>query len=111
MMNERILNMRNALKQRSENVKKLLPHLLKSTYKSETRECSICYDDIKTGDEVTSLFCFHLFHSVCIIACLETAVKCPVCSLDLLKVISDEVKSGNFVQEKGEIVMKESMEL
>jgi hypothetical protein len=103
--------MRVALKQRSEHVKKLLPHLLKSSYNSAPRECSICYDEIKQGDEVTSLFCFHFFHSPCIEACLETAVKCPVCSLDLLKVINEEIKIGNFMQINGDIVMKESMEV
>jgi hypothetical protein len=56
---------------------------------------------MKAGDEVTSLFCFHLFHSSCIEACLETAVKCPVCSLDLLKVINEEIAVGNFVQHNG----------
>lgn len=110
LMHDRIMNMRIALKQRSQHVKKLLPHLLKSAYNSDPRECSICYDDIKQGDEVTSLFCFHFFHSLCIEACLETAVKCPVCSLDLLKVINDEVKNGNFVQVNGDFVMKESIE-
>jgi hypothetical protein len=105
------MNMRLALKQRSEHVKKLLPHLLKSLYNSDTRECSICYDEIKNGDEVTSLFCFHFFHSACIEACLETAVKCPVCSLDLLKVINDELKIGNLVQVNGDLVMKESLEV
>lgn len=84
---------------------------MRSVYNSEVRECSICYDDIKNGEEVTSLFCFHFFHSSCILACLETSVKCPVCSLDLLKVIGEEVKSGNLVPHKGELVMKESMEL
>jgi hypothetical protein len=42
---------------------------------------------------------------------LETAVKCPVCSLDLLKVINEEIKIGNFMQINGDIVMKESMEV
>lgn len=41
---------------------------------------------------------------------METAVKCPVCSLDLLKVINDEIKLGNFVQVNGDLMMKESIE-
>lgn len=60
---------------------------------------------------MTSLFCFHFFHSSCIEACLETAVKCPVCSLDLLKVINDEIKIGNFKSVNGDLVMKESLEV
>jgi len=42
---------------------------------------------------------------------LETAVKCPVCSLDLLKVINDEIKIGNFKSVNGDLVMKESLEV
>lgn len=112
LMQERIINFRvNAQRINSHTIKKYWPNLRKSQYDSENRECPICYDDIKRGEEVTSLFCFHFFHSACIEACLETTTKCPVCSLDLLRYIHGEVKKGTLISQGSELLMKESMEV
>ena len=71
MIQEHFINFRlHAQKINTSTIKKYFSSLKKSFYKSEPRECPICYDDIKEDDEVTSLFCFHLFHSPCIEACL-----------------------------------------
>lgn len=71
VIQERIINFRvNTQRINSHTIKKYWHNLLKSQYNSETRECPICYDDMSKGEEVTSLFCFHLFHSACIEACL-----------------------------------------
>ena len=59
---------------------------------------------------MTTLFCFHYFHSTCIEACLETTTKCPVCSLDLLRFIYGEVKNGNLISKDNELLMKESID-
>ena len=100
MIQEHFINFRmHSQKINKNTIKKYFNSLKKSTYNSECRECPICYDDIKAGDEVTSLFCFHLFHSACIEACLETTTKCPVCSLDLLRFIQGEIKKGSLVSE------------
>jgi hypothetical protein len=111
LMQERIINFRvNTQRINTNTIKKYWPNLRKSPYDSESRECPICYDDIAKGEEVTSLFCFHLFHSACIEACLETTTKCPVCSLDLLRYIHTEIKSGSLISQDSQLLMKESME-
>ena len=59
---------------------------------------------------MTSLFCFHLFHSACIETCLQTMVKCPVCSLDLLKHVSAEITSGVYVYRGEQLLVRDSIE-
>ena len=98
MRQHRIINMRINLRHRNESLRRLMPNLIKSIYASESRECPICYDDIKSGDTVLSLFCFHLFHAECIECCLETSTKCPVCSLDLLEFIYGKIREGSYIR-------------
>lgn len=57
--------------------------LPKSIYNGEPRECSICWQSISRGQEVTYLFCFHSYHSNCCLAWLRKAVTCPMCQIDV----------------------------
>jgi len=41
--------------------------------------CPVCMQDFCEGDFGTTLQCFHIFHSSCIIRWLETCGSCPVC--------------------------------
>ncbi|KAH8656146.1 hypothetical protein BGZ60DRAFT_532463 [Tricladium varicosporioides] len=42
-------------------------------------ECSVCMDDVHTGDEVVSLPCSHWFHETCAGAWLSEHNTCPIC--------------------------------
>ncbi|KAK0643469.1 hypothetical protein B0T16DRAFT_459609 [Cercophora newfieldiana] len=42
-------------------------------------ECTICIDELKKGDEVTSLPCTHWFHGECVILWLKEHNTCPIC--------------------------------
>ena len=42
-------------------------------------DCCICLERMAEGNEVTTLCCFHVFHSGCIRRWLETKAQCPIC--------------------------------
>jgi len=43
------------------------------------QECCICREDIRPGDERTSLPCKHGFHTSCVNTWFSTKSSCPVC--------------------------------
>ncbi|KDO30612.1 hypothetical protein SPRG_04512 [Saprolegnia parasitica CBS 223.65] len=47
------------------------------------RACSICLDDYRGLDGVTSLPCHHTFHTKCITPWLSTNDECPMCRYTL----------------------------
>jgi hypothetical protein len=49
-----------------DQYKKLTTSIAGERVEGEERLCSICYDDVKCGDEVNTLPCEHHFHSHCI---------------------------------------------
>lgn len=57
--------------------------LPKSKYNGQAHECSICWEVIKAGDEVTYLFCFHHYHARCCVAWLRKSVSCPICQINV----------------------------
>lgn len=59
-----------------------------------TAECSICMDEVNTGEEVTELPCKHWFHHPCVSAWLIEHDTCPHCR----KGITTHPESGANVQ-------------
>lgn len=45
----------------------------------DKRQCSICLEDFRKGDDRTSLPCLHGFHSGCVNRWLSSNGSCPVC--------------------------------
>ena len=45
----------------------------------DSRQCSICLEDFKTGDERKIMPCLHGFHSECVDKWLRTNGSCPIC--------------------------------
>ena len=41
--------------------------------------CAVCLEEYRSGDELTTLPCFHSFHSVCCRQWLQQSGTCPVC--------------------------------
>ena len=49
----------------------------------EKRNCVICLEDFKNGDNATVLPCIHMFHTPCIQNWLKTQNSCPICKFKL----------------------------
>ena len=47
------------------------------------RQCNICLEDYKNGDELTTLPCFHFFHPNCINQWLISKNICPLCKFEI----------------------------
>lgn len=54
-----------------------------SQISSDSKECMICFDEYKVGDEVRRLPCMHLFHADEIDKWLQTNRTCPICKTDV----------------------------
>ena len=50
--------------------------------KLKEKNCSICLEDFKKGEEQMTIPCFHMFHSNCISPWFELHNCCPVCKLN-----------------------------
>ena len=46
------------------------------------KNCAICLEDFKKGEEQMTIPCFHMFHSNCISPWFELHNCCPVCKLN-----------------------------
>ena len=48
--------------------------------KIDIKQCNICLDEYKIGDEISYLPCFHYFHYNCIKDWILKSEKCPLCN-------------------------------
>lgn len=53
------------------------------------RDCSVCQDDMKVGDNVLRLSCCHTFHSECIMTWLHKNNNCPMCRHEMPSVAAE----------------------
>jgi len=53
--------------------------------------CMICLDDVRRGDTVRGLPCFHLFHAECVDAWLARSATCPRCRASVVDEVSGRV--------------------
>lgn len=51
--------------------------------KCESKECTICLEEYKIGDNICYLPCFHYFHSNCIKQWTKRSKKCPLCNNEI----------------------------
>jgi hypothetical protein len=55
-------------------------HLLIATETMASRECCVCMEAIRLGEEVTALeHCKHVFHSHCVREWWTRSQRCPLC--------------------------------
>ena len=54
-----------------------------SKLEDDKKNCIICMEDFKNGDEVIYLPCLHVFHNTCILEWLKRHDDCPVCKFKL----------------------------
>lgn len=47
------------------------------------KECVVCMEDMKVGEEVRRLQCMHMFHADCVDKWLHTNKQCPICRTDI----------------------------
>lgn len=50
---------------------------------NDNKECMICMDEFKVGDELRRLPCLHVYHPDCIDKWLKTNPTCPICKSDV----------------------------
>jgi hypothetical protein len=62
-------------------LEKIIPY----DYNGEPVTCTVCMEQIKNGDTVVNLPCFHQFHGKCIYKWLQNNENCPVCRTTLYK--------------------------
>ena len=58
----------------------------------EKKNCIICLEDFKNGDNAIILPCIHIFHTECIKNWLKTQNTCPICKF---KLTGENMNSGN----------------
>jgi len=77
----------NKKKGLSKNELNQLPtfKIMANNLNEDDKQCSICFDDFKTGEEVKALTCLHKFHCNCIEPWLKTNRSCPLCKKDAFK--------------------------
>lgn len=46
--------------------------------------CPVCLDELKIGDQVTTLPCAHTFHYTCVSDWLEQSEVCPLCRTNIV---------------------------
>lgn len=66
-------------------------------------ECSVCMDNVTTGDEVTVLPCSHWFHGDCVGAWLKEHDTCPHCRQGIMaKEDGDHTNAANGPRQPGQ---------
>ena len=50
--------------------------------KIKEKNCIICLEEFKKGDELTTVPCFHVFHPNCINKWFENNKSCPICKIE-----------------------------
>ncbi|TYI48490.1 hypothetical protein E1A91_D13G252500v1 [Gossypium mustelinum] len=77
-------------------------------------QCSVCLDDLKTGNEAKEMPCKHKFHGECILPWLELHSSCPVCRYqmptDESKLDSERPRANTNRRESGNNVRGSSEE-
>ena len=70
----------------------LLPSSVVTEEKEGDNNCIICLNDMKIGDNVTSLPCLHVFHTDCIKQWLQSKNSCPICKYEITE---QSLRGGN----------------
>jgi hypothetical protein len=53
----------------------------------ENKRCTICLEDFINNDKVIFLPCFHIYHKSCIFKWMIKDATCPLCKMDINKII------------------------
>ena len=66
-----------------ETILKFLPiYELKEKQKCNNN-CIICLSEFEVGDKISTIPCFHVFHTKCIQEWLENNLSCPICKYEI----------------------------
>jgi len=61
----------------------------------EIKECSVCKEDFKEGDQALEMPCTHKFHDGCLTPWLKQHNSCPTCRFELVTDDIDYEKRKN----------------
>ena len=59
--------------------------VIEDVNKLDEKQCIICLEDFKNGEEKTTIPCFHIFHPNCINQWLKANNTCPICKTEIDK--------------------------
>eukprot|EP00304_Pavlova_gyrans_P006457 CAMPEP_0206036334 /NCGR_PEP_ID=MMETSP1466-20131121/2691_1 /ASSEMBLY_ACC=CAM_ASM_001126 /TAXON_ID=44452 /ORGANISM="Pavlova gyrans, Strain CCMP608" /LENGTH=240 /DNA_ID=CAMNT_0053410791 /DNA_START=11 /DNA_END=733 /DNA_ORIENTATION=+ len=64
--------------------------------------CTICLEDLGTGNRISTLPCFHSFHKECAHKWLATNRLCPMCQFDIITMpsVSDQMLKLNEAERR-----------
>lgn len=65
-----------------------LPRLACISHSKDEICCVICLDDLKAGQTVVRLPCFHQFHEECIVEWLKCSKLCPIDKMNLEEIVN-----------------------
>ena len=54
--------------------------------------CAVCYEEMKTGDQVRRLPCLHYFHMACIDKWMHVKATCPLDNLNVRELIEQQAR-------------------
>ena len=57
--------------------------VIEDVNKLEEKQCIICLEDFKNGEEKTTIPCFHIYHPNCINKWLKAHNTCPICKTEI----------------------------
>ena len=63
----------------NSNVKRFFKH----QKRCKSCACAICLEDFVIGERVVMLPCKHCYHRICILECLKSHTRCPLCRLEI----------------------------
>ena len=61
----------------------------KATPKDVDKQCMICLEDYKIGEDIMTITCMHRYHKDCVAPWIANSPTCPVCKADVREGLVD----------------------
>ena len=65
----------------------------KGTVNDEDKQCMICLENYKIGDDIMTITCMHRYHRTCVAPWIASSPTCPVCKADVRDGLGDTYNS------------------
>ena len=61
----------------------------KATVNDVDKQCVICLEKYKMGDDIMTITCMHRYHRYCVAPWIAISPTCPICKVDVQKSLSE----------------------
>ena len=61
----------------------------KGTVNDVDKQCMICLENYKIGDDIMTITCMHRYHKDCVAPWIASSPTCPICKADVREGLSD----------------------